>query len=74
MKLIIDCDPDNMEAAFALLREQSADWEARYTRVGWGWQFRLGDGWCFVRRIAEGLSLKQDRASALPRPATQGDE
>lgn len=60
MKLIIDCDAANLQAAVALLHEQSEGYEERYTKAGWGWAFPLGEGRCFVRRIKDGLSLKQD--------------
>jgi hypothetical protein len=68
MKLIIDCAAVNIPAAIRLLNEQSEDWERRYDKVGWGWAFQLGEDRCFIRRVKDGLSLKQ--LAPTPAPST----
>ena len=62
MRVVIDCDASDFDAAVRLLREEFRDWERRYDKPGWGWSYPLADGTrCFIRRIKGGLSLKQIR-------------
>ncbi len=64
MKIVIDCDPELYDSACILLSREMRDWERRYSKVGWGWIYPLGEGTsCFVRRITHGLSLKQTAKS-----------
>lgn len=61
MKVIITCEPGNIEAAFALAREQLARVD-RYDRVGWGWVFPMGNAQAFVRGIKGGISITERAA------------
>ena len=60
MRIIIDCEPGNLDAAFALARQEIADnYERRYNKPGWGWHFPMGTARAFVRGIKGGISIKQ---------------
>lgn len=59
MRMIIDCDPDQYPAAAAVLDSQLPGWRERYDRVGWGWVKHHDGASFFVRRITDGLSVKQ---------------
>lgn len=65
MKLIIDTEPGNLPAALALAQEEAARIDA-YIRPGWGWAFgNYRDGpHFFVRRIQDGLSVREIRPPA----------
>jgi hypothetical protein len=74
MRLIIDCDEDLLPHAIAVLHGELAPsykpWRERYDTVGFGWSHRMGaNAACFVRRITDGLSLKQSKRSP---PAESG--
>lgn len=61
MKLIINCELDDMADALALAAEELAGF-AKYTKIGWGWGFGRYDaatGRCrfFARRLRDGLSI-----------------
>lgn len=73
MKVIIDCDASDFDAAVRLLREEFRDWERRYDKIGWGSVFPLAGGHCFIRRIKGGLSLKQLNAALAIHPHEAGD-
>jgi hypothetical protein len=69
MRIVIDCDEDLLGAAVAVLNGELAPsykpWRGRYDKLGWGWTHHLsGPHRCFVRRIKDGLSLKQIRPPA----------
>lgn len=59
MKIIVDCDQENIPAAMAILDSQLPGWRERYNRVGWGWVKHHNGTSFFVRRITDGLSVKQ---------------
>lgn len=60
MKVIITCDPENMEAAQAVANQELADnWASRYNKPGWGWHFNKGGARFFVRGIIGGISVTQ---------------
>lgn len=62
MKVIINCAPENLEAAFALVREQTeGDWQRRYDKPGWGWFFPLGNARAFVRGVKGGVSVTEKK-------------
>jgi hypothetical protein len=55
------------DAAMLIVSREMVYWEARYTKVGWGWQFNgryHPDGEFFVRRLKDGLSVKCTRDPA----------
>lgn len=66
MRLVIDCDESLLSEALDVLNVEIAPsyapWRERYNKVGWGWTHHLsGPHRCFVRRIKDGLSLRQIR-------------
>lgn len=60
MKIIITCEPENVEAAFELAREQISRMD-QYDKPGWGWFFPMGAARAFVRGIKGGISITQRR-------------
>lgn len=72
-KLIITGDMRFAAEAFALLQAEAAEF-AKYTKIGWGWQFGpwLGDGSrFFVRRIKDGLSCAIRTSINDPKPLAE---
>jgi hypothetical protein len=60
-----------MIAAMDLACAEMPGWEQRYNRIGWGWDKRQGNAKFFVRRIKDGLSLRQVAPVRIPpTPAT----
>lgn len=59
MRIIIDCDPEHLEKAAELAIQQAPHFETRYDRMGWGHTFNNFGVRLFVRRIKNGISLKQ---------------
>lgn len=60
MRLIINCDPENVGPATLILHRELKRF-ADYDRIGYGWEYRAGF-WgprYFVKRIKDGLSISQ---------------
>ncbi len=63
MRLVLNVEPEHMEAAAEILRTEMAR-VSSYDRPGWGWTHRSpkapGVGF-FVRGIKGGLSIRESR-------------
>lgn len=59
MKIIIDCDQKHFGAACNVLDGLMPRWRALFPRIGWGHSDGNRDVRFFVRRITDGLSVKQ---------------
>jgi len=74
VKIILQCDPEHLDDAVAVLRGQLKHF-GDYDRVGYGWAFGREPRF-FVSRIKEGLSVKQIgmRRGSLPVAPAGGQE
>lgn len=74
MRLIINCDPENVGPATLIIHRELKRFD-EYNRVGYGWTHN--DGFqgerYFVKRIRDGLSIKQIGARLTNQPAPAGD-
>ena len=59
-RIIIDCDPDALPAAYAVAMAELQE-VRRYNRPGWGWAFNRDGRRFFVRGIKGGISVRQVR-------------
>lgn len=57
VRVILDCDWDDLERALATVIEAKPSFDNAEERVGWGWHFsRPGKPTLFVRRTKTGFS------------------
>jgi hypothetical protein len=63
VKLIITCDPENLEIAQSLAKQELTDegwpYAKKYDRPGWGWFYTHKNVRFFVRGIKGGISVTQ---------------
>ncbi len=67
MKIIVNAEPEDMEAVVRMVMKARADFDRHPERIGWGWHFSYpGGATYFVRQIKGGLSASPAEKGLRP--------